>query len=419
MLTGLRVLDLSTMIVAPLAGTLLADWGADVVKIEQPLVGDHVRRFGAQRNGQGLYWKTLGRCKQSVALDLHVPEVQALVRRWAPAFDVIVENFRPGTLERWNLGPDVLRATTPGLVVLRTTAFGQEGPYRNRPGFGTIAEAMSGMAAVTGFPDRPPLLPAFPLADVLAGYLGASAILAALFRRGRTGVGEVIDLAIYEAALKVVESQIVEYDQNGTLHAPHGNRIGDSAPRGAYACADGKWLALSASTQAVAERVLRTVGGEELAADARFRTNLDRLAHVDELDALVAGWCAQRTRDEALAIFDAAHCATGPLENVETMLDNPQVVARESIVSVDDPVLGPVRMSNVFPRFASVRREALRPGASHVGEHTRDVLARDLQLGEAELERLSLAGAFGPAAAMFGADRQRRLTGTITRRTSR
>jgi crotonobetainyl-CoA:carnitine CoA-transferase CaiB-like acyl-CoA transferase len=403
MLTGLRVLDLSTMIAAPLAGTMLADWGADVVKVEQPLVGDHVRRFGAQRNGQGLYWKTLGRGKQSVALDLHVPEVQALVRRWAPAFDVIVENFRPGTLERWNLGPGVLQERSPGLIVLRTTAFGQEGPYRNRPGFGTIAEAMSGMAAVTGFPDRPPLLPAFPLADVLAGYLGASAILAALFRRERTGVGEVIDLAIYEAALKVVESQIVEYDQNGTLHAPHGNQIGDSAPRGAYACADGKWLALSASTQTVAERVLRTVGGDELVADPRFRTNIDRLAHVDALDALVGDWCARRPRDEALATFDAAHCATGPLENVETMLDNPQVVARESIVSVEDPVLGAVRMSNVFPRFTSVRRDSLVPGASHVGEHTREVLGRDLNLDEAELERLSLAGAFGPPAAVFGA----------------
>ncbi len=395
MLTGLRVLDLSTMIAAPLAGSLLADWGADVVKIEQPLVGDHVRRFGAQRHGQGLYWKTLGRGKQSVALDLHVPEVQRLLRRWAPAFDVIIENFRPGTLERWNIGPDSLRSNAPGLIVLRTTAFGQEGPYRTRPGFGTIAEALSGMAAVTGFPDRPPLLPAFPLADVLAGYLGASAILAALFRLERTGAGEVIDLAIYEAALKVVESQILEYDQNGTLHEPHGNHIGDAAPRGAYACADGKWLALSASTQAVAERVMRTVGGEELATNARFRTNPDRLAHVDELDALVAAWCAQRSREEALAAFDAAHCATGPLENIATMLENPQVVARESIVTVEDPVLGALRMSNVFPRFTSVKREPPVPGASQVGEHTRDVLARDLNLDEAEFERLTCAGAFG------------------------
>ena len=398
MLAGLRVLDMSTMIAAPLAATLLGDWGADVVKLEQPGAGDHLRHFGAQRLGEGLYWKTLGRGKRSVVLDLHEPGAQALLRRWAPSFDVIVENFRPGTLERWNLDPQALVEQTPRLIVLRTTAFGQDGPYRNRPGFGTLAEAMSGLAAVTGFPDRPPLLPAFPLADVLAGYLGASAALAALVRRERTGAGEIIDLAIYEAALKTIESQIVEYDQNGTLHPPQGNRIGDSAPRGAYVCADGKWLALSASTQSIAERVLRVVGGEALAADARFRTNLDRLANIAELDALVAAWCARFPREDALAVFDAANCAAGPLENVATMLDNPQVVARESIVSVDDPVLGPIRMSNIFPRFASVQRPAPAPGVLRVGEHTREVLAHDLGIDDAEFERLAAAGAFGSGA---------------------
>jgi crotonobetainyl-CoA:carnitine CoA-transferase CaiB-like acyl-CoA transferase len=397
MLAGLRVLDLSTMIAAPLAGTLLGDWGADVVKVEQPGAGDHLRRFGAQRQGEGLYWKTLARGKRSVALDLHQPAAQALVAGWAASFDAIIENFRPGTLERWNLDPATLLARTPRLVILRTTAFGQDGPYRDRPGFGTLAEAMSGLAAVTGYPDRPPLLPAFPLADVLAGYLGAAAILAALLRRQRTGAGEIIDLAIYEAALKTIESQIVEYDQNGTLHPPQGNRIGDSAPRGAYACADGKWLALSASTQSVAERVLRVVGGDALANDPRFRTNLDRLAHIAELDTLVAGWCARFPRDDALAVLDAASCAAGPLENVATMLDNPQVVARQSIVSLDDPLLGPIRMSNVYPRFGSLSAAPGEPGPARVGEHTREVLAADLGIGDAEYERLAAAGAFGPA----------------------
>jgi crotonobetainyl-CoA:carnitine CoA-transferase CaiB-like acyl-CoA transferase len=395
MLAGLRVLDLSTMIAAPLAATLLGDWGADVVKVEQPETGDHVRRFGAQRLGQGLYWKTLGRGKRSVALDLHRREAQELLVRWAPSFDAIIENFRPGTLERWNVGPQALLAQTPRLVILRTTAFGQDGPYRNRPGFGTLAEAMSGLAAVTGYPDRPPLLPAYPLADVLAGYLGAGAILAALMRRERTGAGEIIDLAIYEAALKTIESQVVEYDQNGTLHPPQGNRIGDSAPRGAYRCADGKWLALSASTQSIAERVLLVVGGESLVDDARFRTNLDRLAHVDELDALVSAWCARFPREDALAVLDAANCAAGPLENVATMLDNPQVVARESIVGVDDPVLGRLRMSNVYPRFPSVNARPRVPGASRVGEHTREVFAADLGIETLEFERLAAVGTFG------------------------
>jgi crotonobetainyl-CoA:carnitine CoA-transferase CaiB-like acyl-CoA transferase len=397
MLASLRVLDISTMIAAPLAATMLGDWGADVVKVEQPGDGDHVRRFGAQRLGQGLYWKALGRGKRSVALDLHRPEAQALLRRWVPSFDVVIENFRPGTLERWNLDPTELLAATPGLVVLRVTAFGQDGPYRNRPGFGTLAEAMSGLAAVTGFPDRPPLLPAYPLADVLAGYLGASATLAALMHRERTGRGEIIDLAIYEAAMKTIESQVVEYDQNGTLHHPQGNRIGDSAPRGAYVCADGNWLALSASTQSVAERVLRVVGGDELVRDPRFRTNLDRLEHNDELDAIVAGWCVRYSRKEALEIFERAQCAVGPLENVATMLENPQVLARKSIVSVEDSELGPIRMSNVFPRFSSMSVASPVPGASRVGEHTRDVLAADLGIGEAEFERLDAAQVFGSA----------------------
>jgi len=396
MLASLRVLDISTMIAAPLAATMLGDWGADVVKVEQPGTGDHLRRFGAQRLGIGLYWKALGRGKRSVALDLHRPEAQALLRRWVPSFDVLIENFRPGTLERWKLDPHDLLEATPGLVILRMTAFGQDGPYRNRPGFGTLAEAMSGLAAVTGFPDRPPLLPAYPLADVLAGYLGASAILAALVRRERTGRGEIIDLAIYEAAMKTIESQVVEYDQNGTLHHPQGNRIGDAAPRGAYVCADGKWLALSASTQSVAERVLRVVGGEELVADLRFRTNLDRLEHNDELDAIVAGWCVRYPRAEALEIFERAQCAVGPLENVATMLENPQVLARESIVSVADPDLGAIRMSNVFPRFSSVSAQMPRPGAARVGEHTRDVLASDLGIDAAEFERLAAAQTFGP-----------------------
>jgi len=397
MLAGLRVLDLSTMIAAPLAGTLLGDWGAEVVKVERPVTGDHVRSFGAQRRGEGLYWKTLGRGKRSVALDLHLPEAQDLVRRWAPSFDAIIENFRPGTLERWNLDPKALLQRTPGLVVLRTTAFGQDGPYRDHPGFGTLAEAMSGLAAVTGFPDRPPLLPAYPLADVLAGYLGASAILAALVRRSRTGAGEIIDLAIYEAALKTIESQVVEYDQNGTLHPPQGNRIGDSAPRGAYECADGKWLALSASTQSIAERVLRVIGGEALASDARFRTNLNRLAHIAELDDLLSAWCARFPREDALALFDAASCAAGPLENVATMLDNPQVVARESIVSVDDPVLGRIRMSNVYPRFTSAHVAPRTTGPSRVGEHTREVLTTDLGIEAAEFDRLAALGTFGPS----------------------
>ena len=221
------------------------------------------RRYGAQKNGIGLYWKALGRNKKSVAFDLHGARAQELLLRWLPSFDIFIENFRPGTLERWNLGPDRLLAAAPHLVILRMTAFGQHGPYRDRAGFGTLAEAMTGIAAVSGYDDRPPLLPSFPLADVMAGQAGAAAVCAAYARRLRTGDGEVIDFAIYEAVMKLVESQLTEFAANGTEHRRLGNRLEDTAPRGAYRCGDGAYVALSGSTQEVAERVLRTIGGDD------------------------------------------------------------------------------------------------------------------------------------------------------------
>lgn len=391
-LQGVRVLDISTMIAAPLTASLLADYGAEVVKLERPGTGDFVRAFGAQKNGQGLYWKTLSRNKKSVAIDLHFPEGQELFRRWITTFDVLIENFRPGTLERWGLAPDGLLKLNPRLIVLRVTAYGQNGPYSDRPGFGTLAEAMTGVASVTGYPDRPPLLPAFPLADVMAGYLGCSAILAALHRQQTLGVGEVIDLAIYEALLKLIELQVIEYDQNGTLHQRRGNQLEDTAPRGAYKCADGLWIALSASTQPIAERVLRAIGGEELVSDPRFRTNVDRVRHADELDELIARWCAQRDRETAIRELTKMQCAVGPLESVDTMLSNPQVVARQSVIRVRDEGLGSVLMCNVFPRFLYTEDPVIEPGPVLVGAHTEEVLSRDLGLSPQDIEDLAAKG---------------------------
>ncbi len=379
-LAGVRVLDMSTMIAAPLAASLLADYGAEVVKVERPGTGDFVRKFGAQKNNEGLYWKTLSRNKKSVAIDLHHKDAQALMKRWIPKFDVLIENFRPGTLEKWNLAPEDLLSIAPHLVILRVTAFGQTGPYSSRPGFGTLAEAMSGFAAVSGFADKPPLLPSVPLADIMSGYLGSSATLAAVVRAKKTGQGEVIDLAIYEAILKLVELQIIEYDQNGTLHARKGNQFADAAPRGAYQCKDGLWIALSASTQPVAERVLRAVGGEELQNDPRFVTNATRLQHVDELDAYISDWCKQHNRDEAIEIMASFQCAVGPLEDVRTMLENPQVIARNSVVTVSDPVLGPLRMANTFPHFEHSASADLYTGPSEVGQDTFETLAKDLDV---------------------------------------
>ncbi len=394
-LAGLRVLDASTMIAAPSTAAMLADFGAEVIKLERPGAGDPVRRYGAQRDGIGLYWKALGRNKRSVALDLHVPEVQALLLRWLPAFDVFIENFRPGTLERWNLAPERMLELAPHLVVLRVTAFGQDGPYRDRAGFGTLCEAMTGIAAVSGWDDRPPLLPAFPLADVMAGQAAAAAVCAAYARRVRTGAGEIIDFAIYEAVMKLVESQLTEYAANGTVHRRLGNRMEDTAPRGAYRCGDGAYVALSGSTQAVAERVLRTIGGDALAADPRFAGNAERVRNGAALDALIEQFCAVRTRDEAIAQFTRAGCAAGPLETIDSVCANPQIAARGSLATLPDPELGSVTIASAFPRFARAGAPPLRPGPSAVGGDTATVLARDLGLGEADLALLGERGAFG------------------------
>jgi crotonobetainyl-CoA:carnitine CoA-transferase CaiB-like acyl-CoA transferase len=392
-LAGVRVLDCSTMIAGPTTAATLADFGADVIKIERPGPGDHSRRYGAARNGIGLYAKALGRNKRSVALDLHHADAQALLLRWLPSFDIFIENFRPGTLERWQLGPDRLLAVAPLLIVLRMTAFGQDGPYRDRAGFGTLAEAMTGIAAVSGYDDRPPLLPAFPLADVMAGQSAAAAVCAAYADRLRRGAGEVIDFAIYEAVMKLVESQITEYAANGTLHKRLGSRLEDTAPRGAYRCAEGGYVALSGSTQEVAERVLRTVGGAELAADPRFRTNADRVANGAALDDLIGAFCASRTRDAAIDAFTRAGCAVGPLESIDSVARNPQVIARGSLATLPDDDLGTVTICNAFPRFARAGSPALQTGRSVVGADTAAVLAAELGLDDAELRALAASGA--------------------------
>jgi len=392
-LEGVRVLDASTMIAAPTTAALLADYGADVIKLEHPQNGDHGRRYGAAKNGVGIYWKSLARNKRSVALDLHDEEIVALVLRWLHRFDVFIENFRPGTLERWGLGPDVLLAAAPHLIVLRITAFGQAGPYRDYPGFGTLCEAMSGFPSMNGWDDRPPLLPPLALADMMAGFLGASAVCAALVRARETRQGDVIDLAIYEAMLKLVETNLMEYDQLGVQPRRLGNRTENTAPRGAYLCRDGAWMALSGSAQPIAERILRAVGGEQLVHDPRFATNEDRLEHGDELDALISAWALLRDRDDAVAELRGFGAAAGPLETISSAFRNPQIVARGSMTRVDDPTLGSLHMVDAIPRFERSSRAPIVPGPTEIGAHTRQVLGDELGLDDDALRALAKRGA--------------------------
>ncbi|MGC4831808.1 CaiB/BaiF CoA transferase family protein [Micromonospora arida] len=357
-LNGITVVDASTLFAGPLAATILGDYGAEVIKIEHPVKGDPARGHGPAKDGVPLWWTMLGRNKQTVTLDLGRPAGAALARRLLAEADVLIENFRPGTLERWGLAPDSLQEHNPGLVVARVTAFGQHGPYRDRPGFGTLAEAMSGFAAITGQPDAPPTLPPFGLADGIAALTCAQAVMTALYHRdaGRpagTGPGQVIDLAIIEPLVTVLGMQAMAYDQLGTVQQRSGNRSVNNAPRNTYRTRDGRWVAISTSAQAIAERVLRLVGHPEVIDEPWFANGVTRAQHADELDGYVGGWVAERDLAEVVAEFEAAQAAVAPIYDIADVFADPQYQALDTVTTVEDPVLGPLRMPNVLYRMSA------------------------------------------------------------------
>jgi crotonobetainyl-CoA:carnitine CoA-transferase CaiB-like acyl-CoA transferase len=368
------VLDLATLFAGPLAATLLGDFGADVVKVEHPSKPDPSRGHGPAKDGVGLWWKLLGRNKRNITLDLSAPRGRDTLLRLARDADVVVENFRPGTLERWGLGWAALSAANPRLVLARVTGFGQVGPYARRPGFGTLAEAMSGFAAVTGEPDAPPTLPPFGLADSIAALATAYAVMTALAARDRTGEGQVVDMAIIEPILTVLGPQPLWYDQLGHVQPRTGNRSQNNAPRNTYRTADGTWVAVSTSAQSIAERVMRLVGRPELTEEPWFATGAGRAAHSDVLDEAVGAWIARRGRSEVLDAFEKAEAAVAPVQDVRDVMEDPQYRALGTITTVDDPELGQLRMQNVLFRLSSTPGAIRWAGRPH-GADTDAVLA--------------------------------------------
>jgi crotonobetainyl-CoA:carnitine CoA-transferase CaiB-like acyl-CoA transferase len=372
-LEGLKVLEVATLFAGPLAATLLGDFGADVVKIEHPK-GDPVRHHGASKDGIGLWGKVIGRNKKAITLYLGSPEGQAIFKRMVADADVVIENFRPGTLERWGLGWDELSELNPRLVLARVTGFGQFGPYSCRPGFGTLAEAMSGFAAITGQPDGPPTLPPFGLADGIAALTTAYAVMTALAARERTGRGQVVDLAIIEPILTVLGAQPTAWDQLGQLQERTGNRSHNNAPRNTYETRDGKWVAVSTSAQSIAERVMTLVGRPELVDEPWFATGTQRAEHADELDEAVGGWIARHDRDEVIAEFEKAQAAVAPIYDVRDVLADPQFQALNSVVTVPDEELGPLKRQNVLFRLSETPGQ-IRSSGPRIGRDTADVLA--------------------------------------------
>ncbi|MET7474557.1 CoA transferase [Streptomyces sp. NPDC005648] len=390
-LTGLRVLDLATLFAGPLAATMLGDFGAEVVKIEHPTKPDPSRGHGPSKNGIGLWWKLLGRNKRTITLDLSKPGGRSTLLRLAAGADVLIENFRPGTLEKWDLGWPELSAANPRLILTRVTGFGQFGPYAHRPGFGTLAEAMSGFAAITGEPDAPPTLPPFGLADSIAGLATAYAVMTALAARDRTGEGQVVDMAIIEPILTVLGPQPIWYDQLGHVQERTGNRSANNAPRNAYRTADGNWVAVSTSAQSVAERLMCLVGRADLIDEPWFATGADRAAHAGILDEAVGTWIAARTRTEVLAAFEKAEAAVAPIQDVTDVMADPQYQALDTITTLPDPDLGPLRMQNVLFRLSSTPGAIRWAGRAH-GADTERVLG-ELGLTPAELTALREEGA--------------------------
>jgi crotonobetainyl-CoA:carnitine CoA-transferase CaiB-like acyl-CoA transferase len=389
-LDGIRVVEAATLFAAPLAGMLLADFGAEVIKIEHPRRPDPARGHGPSKDGVGLWFKTLARNKRLVTLDLSKPEGAELFLRLAERADVVLENFRPGTMERWGLGWDKLSATNARLVLARVSGFGQTGPYARRPGFGTLAEAMSGFAAMNGEPDDPPLLPPFALADGVAGLASAFAILAALRAREQTGRGQVVDTSLVEPLMALLGPQVTAYDLLGWLQPRTGNRSTNNAPRNVYPTADGSWVAVSASTESIAGRVLRLVGRSDLAENSWFATGSGRAEHADEIDAAVGAWIRTRPRDDVIAAFDAAEAAIAPIYEASDILADPQLAAIGAIHTVEDEELGPIRMTGVIARLSGTPGEIERAGGRH-GHDTAAVLG-ELGIGPDELDRLRDGG---------------------------
>ncbi len=351
-LAGLRVVDASTLFAGPLAAMHLGDMGADVVKVEHPRRPDPARGHGAAKDGVNLWWKTLARNKRAITIDLGRDGGREVFLRLAQSADVVIENFRPGTLERWGLGYPELSAANAGLVLARVSGFGQVGPYRTRPGFGTLAEAMSGFAAMTGTADGPPTLPPFGLADGIASLATAYAVMTALHARQATGRGQVVDVSIIEPILGMLGPQITQWDQTRTVQPRTGNRSANNAPRNTYRTKDGHWVAVSSSAQSVAERIMRLVGRPDLVDEPWFATGHQRAQHADIIDEAVGAWIAGRTRDDVVTAFEQAQAAVAPIYDARDIVDDPQFQAVGAIHEIDDPDLGRMKMQGPMFRLS-------------------------------------------------------------------
>ena len=389
-LGGLKVLELGQLIAGPFAAKTLADFGAEVIKIEPPGSGDPLRKWRLLKDGTSVWWQVQSRNKRSLALDLRTPEGQGVVRQLALEADVLIENFRPGALEGWGLGPDDLLAANPRLIVLRISGYGQTGPYRNRPGFGVVAEAMGGMRHLTAEPGRVPVRVGVSIGDTLAALHGVIGILLALQHRHASGRGQVIDVALYEAVFNCMESLLPEYSAFGAVRGAAGSALPGIAPTNAYRCADGGYALIAGNGDSIFRRLMTLIGRDDLASDATLSDNAGRVARVEELDAVIGAWTAQRSVDDVLAALDSASVPSGRIYTVADIAADPHYRARGMLqdVLLDDG--STLTLPGIVPKL-SATPGGHRRNAPTLGQDTGDVL-RDIGLTEAQIIALRERG---------------------------
>ena len=394
-LAGLKVLDLSIIVAGGTASSLMADFGAEVVKVERPGTGDPLRNWGPFANGISLWWKVHSRNKKSITLNLGTPEGQDLLKRLVVEADVLIEGFRPGAMEKWGLGPDDLLTVNPKLVMLRYSGFGQTGPYKDRPGFGTIAECMSGYIGMTGFPDTPPNLPPIPLADEIAGVFGAMAGMMALYHRDASGnpdtKGQVVDVSLFEPLFRLCIPHITMFDMLGINRERVGNDFPDAAPRNLYKTGDDRWLGLSATSQSTFESLAKAMGMPDLIDRPEFKDNAARLDNREILNDELQGWLGQRDLQETMDQLIPSGGVVGPVYDAPQIMTDPHYLAREDIIDIDDPELGKTKMLGVVPKFSETPGLVQHAGPT-VGEHNQHIYSSWLGLPADKLSQLSEEG---------------------------
>ncbi|MER1956162.1 MAG: CaiB/BaiF CoA-transferase family protein [Solibacillus sp.] len=387
-LTGVRILDLSTMIAAPFGATLLGDFGADVIKIEMPDRGDSLRSMGPFKESEPLRWPALARNKKSLTLDLHTEEGQSILKKLVAQSDVVIENFRPGTLEKWGIGYDVLKEANPEIILMRVSGYGQTGPYAEKAGFGTPATAFSGFTYLHGYTDRPPISPSFSLVDYITGIYVAFGVVSALYYRdAKDGNGQMIDIGLYESVFRMMEFLVADFDQNGIVKERSPGLSGHSSPAGTFQTKDGHWIVLVTSSDRTFERLAVAMNRQDMLEDEKFYTNKVRLENFDLTNGIVSDFVKTLNREELQSLLDEHGVPISPINSIEDIFENPQFKSRENIVEIDHPRLGSIKMPGIVPKFSETPG-AIRNVGPDLSEHTDQILKDLIGLSESEIVEL-------------------------------